>query len=206
MSELWVTNARFESLRRTLDSLIAAESFPGLHSVSFERETVLRAIWEFRPGLEREREQFGTTYRETRFFLVPQGDESTRIEIVNEPDSALEPLAWGVIYYELKRAGYKVKPMGEESELTLFEFDPWIDLEEIERLSHRKIIRALKDDFHSDRVRTQREIAAELGVSEGTLSTVKTNPKYRRTNQKESKQSKETKGTKRESERESGSL
>jgi len=206
MSELWVTTAPFEELKPFLESLIAAESFPGLHSVVLERGTGLRAIWEYKAGLERQKERFGTEYRETRLFLFPQGDKSTRIEIVNEPDSELEPLAWTIIYNELKRAGYKTRPMGSDSETTVFESDPWVDLEEIERLAHRKIIRALKDDFHSNRVRTQREIAAELGVSEGTVSTVKTNPKYLRTNRKKLKESKGIKGIELESERESGSL
>lgn len=203
MSELWVIDARFENLRRILESLIAAESFPRLHSVEFTRETVLRAIWEYRPGLEREREQFGTDYRETVFYLVPQRDDSTRIEIADNPDLGLEPLAWGIIWNELKRTGHRVKAENADSEITTFESDPWVDLEEIERLSHRKIIRALKDDYHSNRVRTQAAIAAELGVSEGTVSTVKSNPKYLRTNRKVLKESKGNKEIERASKRES---
>lgn len=203
MSELWVIDARFENLRRILESLIAAESFPRLHSVEFTRETVLRAIWEYRPGLEREREQFGTDYRETVFYLVPQRDDSTRIEIADNPDLGLEPLAWGIIWNELKRTGHRVKPENADSEITTFESDPWVDLEEIERLSHRKIIRALKDDYRSNQVRTQAAIAAELGVSEGTVSTVKSNPKYLRTNRKILKESKGNKEIERGSKRES---
>ena len=201
MSELWVIDARFENLRRILESLIAAESFPRLHSVEFTRETVLRAIWEFKPGFEREREQFGTDYRETVFYLVPQRDDSTRIEIADNPDLDLEPLAWGIIWNELKRTGYRVRRENADSEVTTFESDPWVNLEEIERLSHRKIIRALKDDYHSNRVRTQREIAAELGVSEGTVSTVKSNPKYHRTNRKKLNELKENEHIERGSKR-----
>lgn len=196
MSELWVIDARFENLRRILESLIAAESFPRLHSVEFTRETVLRAIWEFKPGLESERDRFGTDYRETVFFLVPQRDDSTRIEIHDDPNLGLEPLAWGIIWNELKRTGHRVKAENSDSEITTFESDPWVDLEEIERLSHRKIIRALKDDYHSNRVRTQAAIAAELGVSPGTVSTVKSNPKYLRTNRKILKKSEDIKDIK----------
>lgn len=206
MSKLWVIDARFENLRRILESLIAAESFPRLHSVEFTRETVLRAIWEYRPGLEREREQFGTDYRETVFYLVPQRDDSTRIEIADNPDLGLEPLAWGIIWNELKRTGHRLKAENADSEITTFESDPWVDLEEIERLSHRKIIRALKDDYHSNRIRTQAAIAAELGVSEGTVSTVKTNPKYLRTNRKILKKSKGNKENERGSKGESPSI
>ena len=162
MSELWVTDAGFVDLRRVLESLIAAKSFPGLHSVAFAGETVLRAI-DDRPG----------AYRETVFYLVPQRGGSTRIEIVNDPETTAEPLAWGIVWSELRKLGYRVVARTSEEEVTTLAGDPWVDLEEITPLSHRKIVRALKEDYYSNRVRKQRQLAAELGVSPGTLSTVK---------------------------------
>lgn len=195
MGELWTVDARFEDLRRILESLIAAESFPGLLSVEFLGETVLRAIRET-----------PDEYRETRFFLVPAKGEITRIEIVttvNEQEPSSDHLAWEIIWNELRKNGYSVKPQSPDSE-TVGERDPWVDLEEISRLSHRKIIRALKDDFYSSRVRKQKEIAAELGVSPATLSVVKT--KWLRTNQKEINKSKGIKRIKQELERRTGRI
>lgn len=190
MSELWVTDAGFVDLRRVLESLIAAKSFPGLHSVGFTGETVLRAI-DDRPG----------AYRETVFYLVPQRDGSTRIEIVNDPETTAEPLAWGIVWHELRKLGYRVLPRDSEEDVTTLAGDPWVDLEEITPLSHRKIIRALKEDYYSNQVRKQKLLAAELRVSPGTLSTVK--KKWLRetqTKRKEMNESNETEEIERKSE------
>lgn len=195
MSELWVTDASFGDLRRVLESLIAAKSFPGLHSVSFSGETVLRAI-DDKPG----------AYRETIFYLVPQKEGSTRIEIVNDPETTAEPLAWGIIWNELRNVGYRAEMRDSKGE-TILSPDPWVDLEEVFPLSHRKIIRALKDDYHSNRVRKQNKLAAELGVSPGTLSTVKT--KWLRENRIKRKDSNDSKGiedSKQNPERQSGKV
>lgn len=195
MSELWVIDAGFGDLRRILESLIAAKSFPGLHSVSFTGETVLRAI-DDKPG----------AYRETIFYLVPQKEGSTRIEIVNDPETTAEPLAWGIIWNELRNVGYRAEMRGSKGE-TILSPDPWVDLEEIPLLSHRKIIRALKDDYHSNRVRKQNQLAAELGVSPGTLSTVK--KQWLRESQIKRKDSNDSKGieySERNPERQTGKI
>ncbi len=193
MSELWVIDARFEDVRRVLEALIAAKSFPGLHSVSFTGETVLKAI-EDKPG----------EYRETLFYMVPQKGDSTRIEIVNNPETPADPLAWGVIWNEFRNLKYKLKSQSSKEEGG-FPADPWVDLEEIPLLSHRKIIRALKDDYHSNRVQKQSVLAAELGVSPGTLSTVKKKwLRENQTNRKESNGSKEIKEFEQKEERETG--
>lgn len=195
MSELWVIDASFGDLRRVLESLIAAKSFPGLHSVSFSGETVLRAI-DDKPN----------AYRETVFYLVPQKEGSTRIEIVNDPETTAEPLAWGVIWNELRNLGYRLEQRDSKSE-TILSLDPWVDLEEIPLLSHRKIIRALKDDYHSDRVRKQNKIAAELGVSPGTISIAKTRwLRKNQTNRKDLNESKGIEDSKQNPERQTGKI
>ena len=195
MSELWTVDARFEDIRRILESLIAAKSFPGLHSVEFSGETVIRAIRETRDE-----------YRETLFYLVPVKGGITRIEIVttvDETESSSDHLAWEIVWNELRKLGYSVKPQSSDSE-SVGELDPWVDLEEIPLLSHRKIIRALKDDFYSNRVRKQTAIAAELGVSPATLSVVK--KQWLRTKQKEMNKSKGIKRIKQELERRAGHI
>ena len=161
MSDLWVTDAEFVDLRRVLESLIAAKSFPGLHSVAFTGETVLKAI-DDKPG----------AYRETIFYLVPQKDSSTRIEIVNDQETTAEPLAWGIIWSELRKLGYRILPRDRGDDMTTLAGDPWVDPEEIANVSHRKVIRALKDDYYSPQVRKRKAIAAELGVSPSRLSEI----------------------------------
>ena len=161
MSELWVTDAGFVDLRRVLESLIAAKSFPGLHSVGFTGETVLRAI-DDKPG----------AYRETVFYLVPQKGESTRIEIRNDPETAAEPLAWRIIRRELERVGYEVLEK-TGSEKTVYVTHRYQNPETITNPNHRLAIEALIAAESSKRRFKLRDIARDLGYSETRLSEIR---------------------------------
>ena len=172
MGKNWVVDARFEDLRQVMAGLIASKRFtPPLHSVAFAGENVVRAILEV-----------GDDYRETLFYMVPGKGELTRIETVNRPETDSEPIAWSLMFAELRILGYTVRPLGSDLE-PLREQDPWLDLEDLPENTpelHRKIIRVLKENFHSKVVRKDKYLAEDINVSTGLFSTVRNKPEYRR--------------------------
>jgi hypothetical protein len=163
MSELWVTDASFEDLRRVLESMIAAKEkwFPELHSIGFSGETVLRAIRET-----------PDEYRETVFYLVPQKGESTRIEIVNDPETTAEPLAWRVIRRELDRVGYDVLEKTGSGK-TVYIKHRYQNPETITNPNHRLAVEALITAESSKKRFKLKDIAPAVNYSEERLSEIR---------------------------------
>lgn len=163
MSELWVIDAGFGELRRTLESMIAAKEkwFPGLHSIGFTGETVLKAIADD-----------PNPYQETYFYMFPQKGESTRIEIANdEHNPTAEPLAWRTIRRELERGGYDVLEKTGSGK-TVYIKHRYQNPETITNPNHRAAIEALIAAESSKKRFKLRDIARDLGYSESRLSEI----------------------------------
>lgn len=168
-----------EPLREFIRSLKEAGAFGKLWSLGFRGDSG--------PFYAKAADQEGTILQETYIYFFPQKD-STRIKIVNEIPEGQRGgpfLTWDVIRKELERSSIQVQDVTGFANTAVFNHR-YIDPSpyNIPNPKHRKaidlLIEAEKgpafDPNNPDsppRWKTQKEIAAEIGLSPSQLSWIK---------------------------------
>lgn len=144
-------------------------AFGEIHSVDIRENTVTAKMDT--PDL----------YYRTRYYLSPQANGSTRLEIANldlEPDEEKPFLIWSKLRRELSRSGYLVESVsGEGSTIGSFGH-PYVDPATITNRGHKVAIEVTIQEFLASerekrRPKSAKKLAAEIGYSETRYSEIK---------------------------------